>query len=92
MVDAMKTTIGEEEPKVSVYLDLRIVHEKSMPDFITRNAMKLFSALDIPTNFLETPPSTTSKMILEKPLTETSLFYLKNFIALSWTVKYSVSL
>ena len=57
MVDAMKVTFSEEEPNVRVSLDLKLVQEKSLPDFVTSNTMKLFSALDITTEFFETPPS-----------------------------------
>ena len=57
MVDAMKTTVSEEDPNVRVSLDLKLVQEKSLPDFVTSNTMRLFSALDITTECLETPPS-----------------------------------
>ena len=78
MVDAMKMTISEEEPKVRASLDLGLAYEKSLPDFVTGNITKLFPALDIPTEFLEMPLQLgTSKMILGMPLTESSLFLLR---------------
>ena len=56
MVDAMKVTFNEE-PNFRVSLDLKLVQEKSLPDLVTSNTMKLFSALDITTECFETPPS-----------------------------------
>ena len=63
MIDAMKITVDEEDPNVKVSLDLKLVQEKSLPDFVTSNTMKLFSALDITTEFLETPQVGTRKVI-----------------------------
>lgn len=57
LVQAMKTTTGEEEPLVRISVDLKSVHKKTLPEFATTNTMKLFRYLDIPTDFLDTLPS-----------------------------------
>lgn len=57
MVNAMKTHDGDDEPTNKASVDVRRINEMTLPDFMSKNTLKFFSALDISVKFLETPPS-----------------------------------
>ncbi|KAF5887726.1 uncharacterized protein DAT39_022166 [Clarias magur] len=62
-VNAMEVNKSDDEPLVRVSVDLKTVHEKSLPYFVTSNTAKLFTSLQIPMDFLRTPPSTWNERL-----------------------------
>lgn len=55
MLEAMNTTIGEEEPAKRVTIDPDTLQVKSLYDFTTKNTKSFFKKLNLKTDFLELP-------------------------------------
>jgi len=49
---------GDEDPPKRIKLDERLILSMVLSDFVTNNSKKLFTALNLPHNFLKNHPST----------------------------------
>ena len=55
MVNAMKAKEGKKRPPKRATVDLKVIQEKTVVDFVTKNSRLLFTTLDLPEEFLEHP-------------------------------------